>query len=52
MIRDAIKISKIHLERLERAAEEIKKMGRSKGLANFTFVEMLEDDEKLKCRGL
>ena len=28
MIRDAIKISKIHLERLERATDEIKRMGK------------------------
>ncbi len=44
MIRDAIKISKIHLERLERATDEIKRMGKLEDvdIENFEIIKTID----------
>ncbi|GAB6161572.1 hypothetical protein JCM12298_07310 [Desulfothermus naphthae] len=44
MIRDAIKISKIHLERFERATDEIKSMGKLEDvdIENFEIIKTID----------
>jgi len=44
MIRDAIKISKIHLERLERATDEIKRMGKLEDvdIEDFEIIKTID----------
>ena len=44
MIRDAIKISKIHLERLERSTDEIKRMGKLEDvdIEDFEIIKTID----------